>query len=252
MKKWVINLLILSIKLALFLILIIYMLDNWPLSFKYSLFSNGKDAISFFLSVIIVWLVWIILSILEIKKFLDMENKENNTKSIMFISVVSVISIFLLFSEIYVILIVFIDLITAAIFWNSQIIYNLTLPILYMLPVCWIIFLWSMIIQWMFENLDNKNTATQKDIYIKSWMEKILILNFKKWRIAKIKLENLIKIAKLIIIKAWKNKFDWGELKKTYESVIKNYKSELSEDDYKKINTIIIDFIEEWWIIEFE
>ncbi|MDD3302765.1 MAG: hypothetical protein PHN31_04350, partial [Candidatus Gracilibacteria bacterium] len=73
--------------------------------------------------------------------------------------------------------------------------------------------------------------------------KKAVLFIFNDGRKAQIRAKNLIKIGKIILKTAGKNKFEKGELKYTYDYVKKNYKSELSKRDYDKIIEIIDDFV---------
>lgn len=59
-----------------------------------------------------------------------------------------------------------------------------------------------------------------------------------------IKSKNLFKIVVLITTNSEKTSFEAGELQEIYDNVVRNYKSELSEADYKKVLWVIKDFVE--------
>jgi hypothetical protein len=72
------------------------------------------------------------------------------------------------------------------------------------------------------------------------------------WRNIKIRAVNLIKIVKLIIDNFdWKTSFKPLELKKVYEYVKDNYKSDLSKDNYDKIIEILDWFVMNGWDVKF-
>lgn len=65
-----------------------------------------------------------------------------------------------------------------------------------------------------------------------------------------IKSKNLFKIAILVINKKQKNDFKPQELLEIYEYVIKNYKTELSKQDYNKLTSVIKEFAQIWGSFE--
>lgn len=65
-----------------------------------------------------------------------------------------------------------------------------------------------------------------------------------------IKSQNLFKIITFITSNFWKEEFISWELNDVYKYWLKNYKSNLNEKDYEKINSIIRNFVEYWWKIE--
>lgn len=67
-----------------------------------------------------------------------------------------------------------------------------------------------------------------------------------------VKTKNCIKIAKLIERKMGKTKFVKGELEEIYAYVVKNYKSELSPADYKKIVEVVGEFVKTGGRVDFE
>lgn len=61
-----------------------------------------------------------------------------------------------------------------------------------------------------------------------------------------IKSKKLFKITLLITQNLWKNSFEPHQLESIYANVVKNYTTELSESDYKKVLWVIKDFVEIW------
>ncbi|EKE27332.1 MAG: hypothetical protein ACD_3C00223G0009 [uncultured bacterium (gcode 4)] len=74
------------------------------------------------------------------------------------------------------------------------------------------------------------------------------LLNWKRYMIRS---KNLIKISKLIEKNFWKSEFSPWELQKYYDFIINNYKSELSEAEYKKIIWAMKEFVDIWWAVKF-
>ncbi len=104
-----------------------------------------------------------------------------------------------------------------------------------------------------------ENKISSKRFIINEKIDKIEIGNIKSviFKVKgansfKIRAKNLIKIAKLIEKNTKKTKFEANELKNIYDYVMKNYQTELSPTDYKKIGEVVKLFVENGWEIIFE
>ncbi len=72
-----------------------------------------------------------------------------------------------------------------------------------------------------------------------------VIFAFNSGRKIEIKTKNLLKIAKMVIDNNGKTLFTPGELQTAYAYIAKNYKSQVSETDYKKITTVLEEFVQD-------
>ncbi len=78
-----------------------------------------------------------------------------------------------------------------------------------------------------------------------------VIFELSNWKRYMIRSKNLIKIARLVVLKFWKSEFAPGELEKYYIFIKDNYKSELSDVEYGKILSTMREFAEIWWTVKF-
>lgn len=102
-------------------------------------------------------------------------------------------------------------------------------------------------------DIENKESLINKDLdKIDLWDKKSITFSFNDWKKIKIRAKNLIKMWLIVTSRAWKNTFNKWELKTTFDYIKKNYKSELSKNDYEKIIWIIENFIEIWGSVEIE
>lgn len=87
-----------------------------------------------------------------------------------------------------------------------------------------------------------------KDIDVSEF--KSVKFKINNWEIIQIRTLNLLRISKLIIVSNNKNVFKEWELAKTYEFIVKNYKTDLTKNNYDKILKIIGEFVEKGWEVE--
>jgi len=101
--------------------------------------------------------------------------------------------------------------------------------------------------------VEPKKTKIQTDIESIdiTWISWVRIKSSWKKQTVQIRAENLIKISKLIASTYKKTSFKPGELQKAYNMIQQDYKSSLSPAQYKKIQSIVKEFVELWWEIEF-
>lgn len=97
------------------------------------------------------------------------------------------------------------------------------------------------------QNLDEQEFVINKkikEIDVSSYSSIKFIFN--NWKTVSIKTVNLIKLAFIIIKKTWKSFFDAWELEKDYKFIIKNYKSELTKQNYERIKEVMKEFVKVW------
>ncbi len=128
----------------------------------------------------------------------------------------------------------------------------------------WIIFTWILylvLIKYIFSIVQNTNKNSIgnhnhkinkliKDINIENYKQVKLICN--DWNTYIVKLKNLMKIIKYILDKTWKTQFKPKELEKTFSYAVANYKTNLSEEGYKKVLKSLEKFVELWGKVEVE
>lgn len=73
---------------------------------------------------------------------------------------------------------------------------------------------------------------------------------FSDWKEVQIRAVNLLKIVIVITSKLKKQSFEKWELKDYYDYIVKNYKSDLSKDNYEKIKELMKKFVEKWGSVE--
>lgn len=103
----------------------------------------------------------------------------------------------------------------------------------------------------IFEIKESHNFLVNKKIEnLNVWDKKAVIFLFHDGKKIKIVSINLLKISMKIVEQFWKNIFEKWELRKTYNFIKDNYKSDLNNSDYEQIINIIERFVNEWWEIQ--
>lgn len=223
-----------------------YILLYWPIFFLNSL----NIEINRFILTIFLLLIIILLKILDSLIF---RNEKSNEKQLSFSNKKKQ-----LFFNIFFIILMYL--------WSYSI-YNLGC---YEPAGCWILFIFSRwtIFAWIFylvliryifslHHRSKKDKTENKNYKINNLIKNIDIDNYEhitlkcnNWKKYIVKLSNLMKIIKYILDKTQKTEFKPNELKNTFNYAIDNYKSNISEENYKKVLKSLEKFVELWWKVE--
>ena len=87
--------------------------------------------------------------------------------------------------------------------------------------------------------------------YIDIWDIESIKFNCNNSNTFTIRSKKLFKIAVMIKNNLWKTTFLPKELKDIYDLIISNNKTELNSNDYNKLISILKEFAEFWWNVEF-